>query len=387
MKTVRWNALDRLIPSDVKDFAPTEELSRARALVLIILIAIVLSALTTVSLLFRPRLLPYLSERALPVTAACAFGYAAALWVFGRWASYALASNLNTAVGYAVIVYVAATVPAAYTTPVLQILLALPALMALMLSVVPATGWMAAVAITPPLMMGAGVAGISVAYVIGWEITCAGILLSMYVGSGYYRTITQRLNSERAKFEFAAAHDALTGLANRATFDRRLRECVEHCKVNGTRAALVFIDLDNFKTVNDRHGHRAGDAVLTAVAARLQQQMRKSDTVARLGGDEFAILIDRDCPQDLDGLLQRMKQCIEAPIPGSGAETFKVGCSYGKVVYPDDGTDPEQLLHRVDERMYEVKRRRPSAEILKFPGAGTERDARRATPVGRGDPG
>lgn len=159
-----------------------------------------------------------------------------------------------------------------------------------------------------------------------------------------------------ARLLHAAGHDNLTGLANRALFEDRFNTVLARARREQTRFALLYIDLDRFKGVNDSHGHATGDRVLQEVAQRLQRGMRESDTVARIGGDEFVVL--------LTGLVrpEHAGQVAEK-IRGSLSEAHRLGelsliCppSIGIAVYPDDGNSLETLLHHADTAMYSSKK-------------------------------
>src|SRR5690606_36037035 len=124
-----------------------------------------------------------------------------------------------------------------------------------------------------------------------------------------------RLNEECARFAFDAAHDPLTGLANRAVFARRLDEAIEHARFNREVLALLYLDLNDFKPINDQYGHHVGDAVLVAVGQRLAGAVRQSDTVARIGGDEFVVLcrhLQRD--SDIHLCVNRVNNAMVAAI-------------------------------------------------------------------------
>jgi diguanylate cyclase (GGDEF)-like protein len=124
--------------------------------------------------------------------------------------------------------------------------------------------------------------------------------------------------------------------------------------------ALLFIDLDEFKTVNDRWGHEAGDAVLVATAQRLQSVVRETDTVARFGGDEFVILLEQSgSAATLSASIERVTAAIGEPILWKGT-VLRIGASVGVARYPEDGADAHSLLHRADESMYCEKARRQS---------------------------
>ena len=160
--------------------------------------------------------------------------------------------------------------------------------------------------------------------------------------------------------EHQATHDPLTGLANRALFYRRLEEAIQHAGEEDFSLAVMYIDLDDFKQVNDVHGHAAGDALLLAVGRRLQQVVRKSDTTARLGGDEFALLFVGIESASCGALCKKVEQEVAQPVYHEGI-CLTPSCSIGHAIYPRDGGKLDDLLNAADAKMYEVKRARKLA--------------------------
>jgi diguanylate cyclase (GGDEF)-like protein len=161
--------------------------------------------------------------------------------------------------------------------------------------------------------------------------------------------------------EHQATHDALTSLANRALFYRRLEEAIQHASEEHFSLAVMYVDLDDFKQVNDVHGHAAGDALLVAVARRLQQVVRKSDTTARLGGDEFVLLfVGIESTDSCGELCRKVEREVAQPVYYDSV-TLTPACSIGYAVYPNDGGNLDELLGAADAKMYEVKRARKLA--------------------------
>jgi diguanylate cyclase (GGDEF)-like protein len=154
--------------------------------------------------------------------------------------------------------------------------------------------------------------------------------------------------------EHNAHHDALTGLANGRLFHEFVNRQLALCRRNGTRLAVLFIDLDGFKSVNDRCGHEIGDRLLCSVAARLASSIRSSDVAARLGGDEFAVLlVDPDLDR-VPAIVRKILDVISAPYEIQG-HTLQVSASAGAAAFPGCGENSEQLLKRADEAMYGAK--------------------------------
>lgn len=168
--------------------------------------------------------------------------------------------------------------------------------------------------------------------------------------------ITERKSYER-KIRFQATHDALTGLPNRYLLYDRMQQAIAAAHRNGTKVALMFIDLDRFKLINDSLGHQIGDELLRVVATRLSLCVRAGDTVARQGGDEFVVLLcDLLAPNSVDEIVSRVLSEVAAPALLNGREV-EVTCSVGISVYPDDGADVKELLQHSDAAMYAAKGR------------------------------
>jgi diguanylate cyclase (GGDEF)-like protein/PAS domain S-box-containing protein len=166
--------------------------------------------------------------------------------------------------------------------------------------------------------------------------------------------IERKLAEER--IHFMATHDALTGLPNRALLKDRLTQALLYAKRYDRWVTVMFVDLDNFKFVNDSLGHNAGDELLKTVAQRMVNAIRSTDTVVRLGGDEFVVLfLDQSKNQSLISLaMQKVRTAIAQPISVEG-HNFQVTCSIGLANYPNDGLDAETLLANADAAMYRAK--------------------------------
>ena len=154
----------------------------------------------------------------------------------------------------------------------------------------------------------------------------------------------------------AAMHDALTGLANRTLFNDRLEHGLAQAKRLGLTLAVMFMDLDGFKLINDTHGHDVGDALLQTVADRLRENTREDDTVCRVGGDEFLYLVmgANDTPT-LANLAQKIIDCVQAPCRLS-VGPVSIRLSMGIACYPADGDTVEDLVKQADTAMYRAKR-------------------------------
>ncbi|MCI5209968.1 MAG: GGDEF domain-containing protein [Candidatus Electrothrix sp. ATG2] len=150
-------------------------------------------------------------------------------------------------------------------------------------------------------------------------------------------------------------HDPLTRLPNRVMFDERLRSSLSRAKRLNSRVALLYLDLDNFKTINDSLGHLAGDRALQMVADRLRECLRLEDVIARIGGDEFSAILDD--VHSIDDVVATAERIIDS-LGGVDCSTEgeQVQTSVGIALYPDHGTDAEELLLHADNAMYTAKR-------------------------------
>ncbi|MDO9314102.1 MAG: diguanylate cyclase [Burkholderiaceae bacterium] len=163
------------------------------------------------------------------------------------------------------------------------------------------------------------------------------------------------LQNNQQELERLAQHDMLTGLPNRRLLVSRLEKAMAHARRYGGEVSVLFIDLDDFKSINDRCGHDTGDLVLKAVAQRLLSSMREGDTVARIGGDEFVALLGAPTPHaQLVTVAEKLLGGIRAPIDIEGVE-LTVGASIGISRYPQDGQTASELLATADNAMYTVK--------------------------------
>jgi len=172
--------------------------------------------------------------------------------------------------------------------------------------------------------------------------------------------ITREINEIRqteVALQHLATHDALTDLPNRFLMVDRLGQLLARAKRSGTAFAVLFMDIDGFKEVNDSYGHEVGDLLLRAVAGRLTKNVRQSDTVARIGGDEFVIILEtvrKD--RGADAVALKVERSVATPYLLQG-HTLQVTVSIGISFYPDNGEDADTLLRAADSAMYLAKRK------------------------------
>lgn len=167
--------------------------------------------------------------------------------------------------------------------------------------------------------------------------------------------VTEKKQAEE-KIHYQANYDPLTGLPNRQLFQDRLHSAVASAKRNNAQLALLFIDLDRFKEVNDSAGHEAGDRLLIQVAQRLNECIRESDTLARLGGDEFVVILNNlSKNNDVEDIVRAMLELLERPFSLAGGVDAAISASIGIAMYPADGADDAALIRSADAAMYRVK--------------------------------
>ena len=201
----------------------------------------------------------------------------------------------------------------------------------------------------PPPVLAAGLFAVALA------ILSASLLIALFGRRMHSAAaLADRLGDDNRRLQQAALHDPLTGLPNRMLFEDRLSQAVERARRGGGGFALMFVDLDGFKDVNDRCGHHAGDALLKEIAARVGRLTRASDTFCRLAGDEFLLLAETPARADAESLAKRLADLVAAPFQLE-TQTVAVSASIGIALYPEDATTGAGLLERADAAMYRAK--------------------------------
>ena len=205
------------------------------------------------------------------------------------------------------------------------------------------------------------------------------LVKAQFDGETLLRAVGHAIERTRSRvhLQHMAHHDALTGLPNRGLLEDRLRQALENARRNAQNLAVLFLDLDRFKTINDRFGHAAGDRLLEAVADRLTACVRASDTVARVGGDEFTILLpDIARLEDVTTVCLKILADLRTPY-ALGETQLTVTASIGASLFPGDGDDVEGLFRGADAAMYAAKEEgRDGYRLASAPAASPDRQAR-----------
>jgi len=193
-----------------------------------------------------------------------------------------------------------------------------------------------------------------------WEAASTSPIIDAHGEISHFVAVKENITDKKRlleQLEQLASFDVLTGLSNRRMFLERLEQSVEVARRNGQHFALMYLDLDGFKQINDRCGHEAGDLVLKKTATRLREAVRKSDSVGRMGGDEFTVALStlthyEDASQVADKILEALRRPIILPDGTTGWIDASIGIS----VFPDDASNCDALMAAADDAMYEVKR-------------------------------
>jgi diguanylate cyclase (GGDEF)-like protein len=207
-----------------------------------------------------------------------------------------------------------------------------------------------------PFIIGASM--VKDAYLAEWFKSLRLIILSTIIFLillAIMYSVLEKSYSENASIQFKADHDPLTGLLNRPLFQDRLHQAISKSKRQNHQFALLFVDVDKFKSINDHFGHHIGDLTLIEIAARLQSSVREDDSVARLGGDEFLVLLENiDQPENAIKVAEKIRMKLQQIIQVNTISiTLKV--SIGISIFPIDGSDAELLIDKSDQAMYFMK--------------------------------
>ncbi len=193
-----------------------------------------------------------------------------------------------------------------------------------------------------------------------WESAAISPIYDRHGELSHFVAVKENITEKKMmleQLEHLASFDVLTSLPNRRMFLDHLNQNVEIARRNELRIALMYLDLDGFKQINDCHGHEAGDLVLKSAASRLLDSVRKSDTVGRMGGDEFTVVLGsiKNC-DDASKVAEKVLKALCLPITLPSGTSVQIGASIGISVFPNDAGSSDKLLAVADTTMYEVKR-------------------------------
>lgn len=199
---------------------------------------------------------------------------------------------------------------------------------------------------------------------MAWCIAVQTVLLLVFAlrlwrGQEQQAVLLARINKLRTDeilWKMQARQDSLTGLGNRVQLDDSFQEAVKRSQRSGLPFALLMIDLNHFKSINDKYGHAVGDQVLVTAATRLRQTVRACDTVVRIGGDEFVVVLESfEAKRDLITIGNKLLEVLTEPMELKNDAVLRVGASVGFGIYPDDAREMTALLHMADMSMYSCK--------------------------------
>ncbi|MCB1616513.1 MAG: GGDEF domain-containing protein [Pseudomonadales bacterium] len=310
---------------------------------------------------------------AVGMVAGCLIGYGTSFTVFKLTQNYRIASNLLVFT-LALINFVAINITGGfYESPILQLFLLIPVTGFLLCGLGNGLFWLAITVLLTTLSYYMANFGIGARQLIvnpddkKLLFTSMHFVLLIMVGGGLIiyelinESLKRKLNDERNRFQHRASHDSLTGLPNRFEFFRRLNQAAIACEDRNQKLAIVYIDLDGFKPVNDELGHAAGDELLCVIASRLKASLRLTDTSARIGGDEFALLLPGiKVPEDTEIIINKVLTAIKQPITIDDEEVIVHG-SAGIAIFPDHSFDTDRLCRFADLAMYKAKEKHDCA--------------------------
>jgi diguanylate cyclase (GGDEF)-like protein len=302
----------------------------------------------------------------------CLVAYIIALVLLRMSASFVLTANFLLTILTAVVAIGVQITGGYWDSPVLQLALQLPVTAFLLLGLRPGIFWLAVtmalcVAFYLSALLDFGYVQLlqSQALIDAMFIALQYTLFAIVGGALIVYEIinsqlTGKLHEERGRLEHKASHDDLTGIPNRFEFFRRLKKGIDEARVRQHNVAVVYIDLDGFKPINDLLGHHIGDEALKAVAQRLSSFLRLADTTARLGGDEFALILPAiHIPNDIEVIMPKVLTAIKEPIRINGIDIV-VKASCGVSVFPNHSEDHRALCRYADMAMYLAKEKHDS---------------------------
>jgi diguanylate cyclase (GGDEF)-like protein len=339
-----------------------------------IVLLFVLVSNTIVSLLFIPVIYlmfdrsPVVMELGLPILAICITSYLAALLIVSYLGWINVAGNVAQVGIFATAVYAGWLTGGVYS-PMLYLLLIPPVFAFVLTNVASGVIWFLVTmatffsiwyldefGIAEPMFMIANEIDDSLMNILLPVTSCIMIMFAIAVYEMNSFKLKRLLAQERNLLAFKATHDPLTGLANREEFNTQIKLAVNNARHSSFPLALVYIDLDGFKPINDTLGHHAGDVVLEVISERLTRIVRGTDTVARLGGDEFAIIFQGvGTEEKITPILEKLLRTIAEDIDLEDGESVSVKGSLGVAFYSENSDSVDSLCRHADAAMYQAK--------------------------------
>ena len=358
------NLIDRCLPADLTRSGYWEQIYRGRALAGTLLLALGYAVLLMPLVawlqrgdLFYLKIVMAVGPIAIGIISLC-------LWLLHRGLSFVVVGNLFMAIGWVPLMLIFLATGGFPGSPMMMFMLVHPvqafltagprsALFWCLLSVI--SVGLCSLIDARELMPQVSVTVIDAVYLATWAVCCIVLFTCFWFFDLINRRLAASITQERDQAGFAAAHDSLTGLLNRAAFGQRLLTALARVTANERPLALLLIDLDGFKEVNDSLGHHAGDLLLCELATRMRAAMRGSDVVARIGGDEFAVLLEgMGRGEALQRLIEKLLLELARPVDCEGSSAA-VSASIGIALAPHDGIEPEALQRCADRAMYAAK--------------------------------
>lgn len=340
--------------------------TRAQILVGVILANLILTLVFAVFTFFILDMPDYNKTIAAAIISECALLYSASLYTLRSRQSLVVAGNITTLTVF-IAVALGVMITGGYTiSPLVQLFVMVPVFVFLLVGLKSGISWSAFVLAWLVVLLILDNLGYTRFQVIDLEelrtlrdvlpLICMFVLIIALV---IYETVNDKLkkqlHQERNRFAFKASHDPLTDLPNRDEFQGRLRAGIHECQQRNEKLALIYIDLDGFKPINDTLGHHAGDLVLVEIAKRLTEATRRSDTVARLGGDEFAVILPGiKTTENVEQVVRKILTAIAEPMTVDG-DNVQVYGSAGIALYPEHSEQMDILVRMADAAMYQAK--------------------------------
>ncbi len=363
----------RIIPDSLLDNHET----RLKAVVLLLTLIgnLTISALLIPVLIYSFADSPIVTERGIQLISGCITLYIVSMIILNRFAALNTAGNITLA-GIYFGALISSWATGGIYSPLMYILLIPPVFAFVITNITSALSWSVLTVITFLAIWGIDELALiyqpmekyeSLQVIINSaDVTALNIiipltsLIAILTMVAIYELnsmqMKKMLSQERNMFAFKASHDPLTGLGNRAEFDARIKMSIEQAWHSEYPLALVYIDLDGFKPINDTLGHHAGDIVLTTISDRLAKMVRGTDMVARLGGDEFAIILQGvGDNQKIEPVLKKLLTTISEDITLDDGQVVNVNGSFGVAYYPEDAETPDRLCRYADMAMYLAK--------------------------------